>query len=107
MLWFHHKFGHISFTRLQERANLGIIPKRLERCPVLSCSACLYAKEIRRKWKGKMANKSDEAKKPSKPGECISVDQLKLPTPGLIAQLSGFLMPKRYGYATVYIDHVS
>jgi hypothetical protein len=64
MLWFHHKFGHISFTRLQERANLGIIPKRLERCPVLSCSACLYAKEIRRKWKGKMANKSDEAKKP-------------------------------------------
>jgi hypothetical protein len=35
------------------------------------------------------------------------VDQLKSPTPGLIAQLSGFLTTKRYGYATVYIDHAS
>jgi hypothetical protein len=37
----------------------------------------------------------------------ISVDQLKSPTPGLIAQLSGFLTTKRYGYATVYVDHAS
>jgi transposase InsO family protein len=36
-----------------------------------------------------------------------NVDQLKSPTPGLIAQLSGFLTTKRYGYATVYIDHAS
>ncbi len=107
MLRYHHKFGHVSFARLQEMAKLGIIPKRLAKCPVPTCSACLYAKAIRRKWRGKTANNSDEATKPSKPGECVSVDQLKSPTPGLIAQLSGFLTTKRYGYATVYIDHAS
>jgi hypothetical protein len=35
------------------------------------------------------------------------VDQLKSPTPGLIAQLSGFLTTNKYGYVTVYIDHTS
>jgi hypothetical protein len=75
-------------------AKMGIIPKRMAKCPVPTCLACLYAKAIRRKWRGKTANNSDEATKPSKPGECISVDQLKSPTPGLIAQLSGFLTTK-------------
>jgi hypothetical protein len=107
MLWFHHKFGHISFARLQEMAKVGIIPKRLAKCPIPTCSACLYAKAIRGKWRGKTANNSDEARKPFKPGECVSVNQLKLPTPGLIAQLSGFLTIKIYGYVTVYLDHAS
>jgi hypothetical protein len=107
MLPFHHKFGHVSFPKLQEMAKFGIIPRRLARCPVPSCSACLYAKAIRRKWRGKTADNNNEATKQSRPGECVSVDQLKSPTPGLIAQLSGFLTTKRYGYATVYIDHAS
>jgi hypothetical protein len=101
MLRIHHQCGHISFARKQEMAKLGMIPKRLAKCPVPTCSACLYAKAIRRKWRGKTANNSDKAKEPSKPGECVSVDQLKSPTPGLIAQLSGFLTTKRY------IDHAS
>jgi hypothetical protein len=107
MLRFHHKFGHVTFPKLQEMAKMGIIPRRMAKCPVPTYSACLYAKAIRRKWRGKTANNSDEATKPSRPGECVSVDQLKSPTPGLIAQLSGFLTTKRYGYATVYIDHAS
>jgi transposase InsO family protein len=107
MLQIHHQCGHISFARIQEMAKLGMLPKRLAKCPVPTCSACLYAKAIRRKWRGKTANNSDEAKEPLKPGECVSVDQLKSPTPGLIAQLSGFLTTKRYGYTTVYIDHAS
>jgi hypothetical protein len=75
-------------------AKLGIIPKRLAKYLVPACSACLYAKAIQRKWRGKTANNSDEATNPSKPGECISVDQLKSPTPCLIMQLSGFLTMK-------------
>ena len=34
----------------------------------------------------------------------MSVDQLVLPTPGLIAQITGFLTTKRYKYATIYVD---
>jgi transposase InsO family protein len=38
----------------------------------------------------------------------VSVDQLVSPTPGLIAQISGFLLTtKRYRYATVYMDNYS
>jgi hypothetical protein len=107
MLWIHHQCGHISFARIQEMAKLGMIPKRLAKCPVPTCLACLYAKAIRRKWRSKTVNNRDEATEPSKPGDCVSVDQLKAPTPGLIAQLSGFLTTKRYGYAMVYIDHAS
>jgi hypothetical protein len=88
MLLFHHKFGHVSFPKLQEMAKMGIIPKIMAKFLVPTCLACLYAKAIRRRWRGKTANNSDEATKPSKPGECVSVDQLKMPTPGLIAQLS-------------------
>jgi hypothetical protein len=107
MLRFYYKFGHVYFAKLQEMAKIGIIPRRLARCPAPTCSACIYAKAIRRKWRGKTANNTDDATKPSKPGECISVDQLKSPTPGLIAQLSGFLTTKGYGYAKVYIYHAS
>ena len=38
------------------------------------------------------------------PGQCVAVDMLQSPTPGLIAQLTGCLTTKRYNYATVYVD---
>jgi hypothetical protein len=41
---------------------------------------------------------------PTKPGQIVAVDQLVSPTPGLIAQMSGFLTTKRYKYATIYVD---
>ncbi len=34
----------------------------------------------------------------------MSVDQLVSPTPGLVAQMTGFLTTKCYRYATVYVD---
>ena len=42
-----------------------------------------------------------------KPGECISVDQLISKTPGLIAQVKGWLTRRRYSAATVFADHAS
>jgi hypothetical protein len=32
---------------------------------------------------------------------------IRSPTPGLIAQMSGWLTKKRYSYATVFVDHHS
>ncbi len=107
MLQYHHRFGHISFRKLTEMAKLGIIPKRLAKCATPTCSACLYAKAIRKPWRSRTSPNIDEATKPKRPGECVSVDQLVSPTPGLIAQMSGFLTMKRYRYATVYVDQAS
>ena len=41
------------------------------------------------------------------PEQCVAVDMLKSPTPGLIAQLTGRLTTNRYNYATVYVDIVT
>ena len=35
------------------------------------------------------------------------VDQLVSPTPGLIAQMTGFITKQRYKYATVFVDQYS
>ena len=41
------------------------------------------------------------------PGQCVAVDMLRSPTPGLIAQLTGRLTTNRYNYATVYVNIVT
>ena len=107
LLRYHHKFGHISFRRLQEMAKLGTIPKKLAKCQIPACSACLYSKAIKRKWRSRTPNNQEDSNKPTSPGERVSVDQLVSPTPGLIAQMTGFLTMKRYKYATVYVDQAS
>ena len=43
----------------------------------------------------------------TEPGQCISVDQLESRTPGLIAQVKGWLTKKRYQAATIFVDHYS
>ena len=41
------------------------------------------------------------------PGDCVSVDQLVSPTPGLVVQMTGKLTTKRYKYATVFVDQAT
>ena len=43
----------------------------------------------------------------SKPGDAVFIDQLTIITPGLIGQVTWFLMHERYSYATVFLDHFS
>ena len=106
LLMAHHRFQHISFSKLQEMARQGILPRRLAHCKIPSCSACLYGKATKRAWRSKQGKQRQE-KKALKPGEVISVDQMVSPVPGLIAQMVGFLTRQRYKYATVFIDQAS
>ncbi len=108
LLAIHHQFGHISMRKIQETAKQGIIPRRLAKCRIPTCLACLYSKATKRPWRNKPRTRSDDDEtQPTKPGEVVSVDQLVSPTPGLIAQMNGFLTTKRYRYATVYVDQYS
>ena len=43
----------------------------------------------------------------TKPGQCVSVDQMMSLTVGFVAQLKGFLTKRRYRVPTVFVDHVS
>ena len=102
----HHRFQHISFSKLQEMAHQGILPQRLAHCKIPSCSACLYGKAMKRAWRSKLGKQRQE-KKALKLGEVISVDQMVSPVPGLIAQMVGFLTRQCYKYATVFVDQAS
>ena len=108
LLQHHHNIGHLSFTKVQEMAKQGIFSSRIAKCPVLICSACQYAKATRRQWHTKSCkNHQDVNEYPTKPGQCVAVDQLVSPTPGLIAQMMGFITKQRYKYGTVYVDKYS
>ena len=62
----------------------------------------------RRKWRDKpRLYKPKETAKITHAGQCVSVDMMKSPTPGLIAQISGWITRKRYNYATIFVDHYS
>ena len=107
-LRYHQKFNHCSPKRMQLLARVGVIPRRLARCPVPVCSSCLYGKATRRPWRHKTNdNAPSDGYVPTKPGEVVSVDQMKSSTPGLVAQMAGFLTKKRYVYATVFVDHAT
>lgn len=107
LLEYHLRFGHAPFKKLQIMAREGVIPKRLARCRQPLCAACMFGKATKRPWRQKTPVNKDEAYKPTKPGEIVSVDQLKSPTPGLIAQITGALTTKRYEYVTVFVDNFS
>jgi hypothetical protein len=107
LLALHHQYGHIPMRKLQEMAKQGILPRRLAKCDIPTCSACLFAKATRRPWRGKTRKNADDGDSATTTGDVISVDQLESPTPGLIAQMTGTLTTKRYKYVTVYVDQRS
>ena len=72
-------------------AKLGVLEKWLARCDIPVCSACQYGKASRRPWKKKSFKNTMEADLITKAGEVVSMDQMISHTPGLIAQMSGFL----------------
>ena len=106
LLRLHQRYGHISFHRLVEMANQGIINKKYAKCKIPVCSACLYAKATRKKWRDKGQSKYVK-RKITIPGQCVSVDQMVSPTPGLVAQISGKLTTKRYKYVTIFVDQAT
>ena len=106
LLMAHHQFQHISFSKLQEMARQGVLPRRLAKCKIPSCSACLYGKATKRAWQSKQ-EKQSQRNQVLKPGKVISVDQMVSPVPGLITQMVGFLTKQCYKYATVFVDQAS
>ena len=103
----HCKYGHVPFKILKNMAAQGIIPKKFKDCHEPKCSSCLYGKQTRRPWRDKSKPGNVGGRKPKHPGDCVSVDQLISKTPGLIAQVKGWLTNSRYTAATVFADHAS
>jgi Reverse transcriptase (RNA-dependent DNA polymerase) len=106
-LRYHHKYNHLSPRRIQAMALAGTIPRRLARCPVPICTACLFGKATRKPWRGKHTSDGKGYKPVDKPGQVVSVDQMVSPTKGFVAQMTGILTTKRYTCAMVFVDHAT
>ncbi len=58
-------------------------------------------------WCGREAKASHEVFIATKPGECISVNQMTSTEVGFYAQMKGKLTKKQYRCATIFVDHYS
>ena len=106
ILRIHNQLNHLSFKTIQLMAAKGHFPKNLVDCQIPICSACMFGKLSRRPWRTK-SQVIKSIKLCTYSGQCVSVDQLESPTPGLIAQLKGIPTTKRYAAATIFVDHFS
>jgi hypothetical protein len=106
LLRWHYRLGHLPFAILRLMAARGEIPKRLAAYQVPPCQSCLYGKATKRPWRTKGQHRS-KIRTVTKPGECVSVDQLESPVARFIGQNKGYFFTKRYKVATVFVDHYS
>ena len=104
LLRYHQTFWNDYFKKTQTMAGLVTIPKKLAIFLVPTSSSCLYAQATKRSWRSRNLDNTEEARKPTKPGDCISVNQLVLLTPGLVAQMIRVFTMTHYKYATIRVD---
>jgi hypothetical protein len=106
MQW-HYRLGHLTFPKLKQLALNGKIPKKLAKVLPPKCAGCLFGAMTKLPWQGKKTKANHKVFVATKPGECISVDQMTSTEVGFFAQLKGKITKKRYECATVFVDHYS
>ena len=105
MRW-HYRLGHLTFAKLKQLAINGEIPKRLVKVKNPKCAGCIYGAMTRVPWKSK-GQQIQHVFVATKPGQCVSVDQMISTQVGFVAQLKGKLTTQRYRAATIFVDHYS
>jgi hypothetical protein len=106
MRW-HYRLGHLAFAKLKQLALNGEIPKKLANIMPPKCAGCLFGVMTKIPWRGKETKASHEVFIATKPGECVSVNQMASTEVGFFAQMKGKLTKRRYGCATIFVDHLS
>jgi len=104
MRW-HHRLGHLSFAKLKNLTENNEIPKKFASVKPPTCAGCLYGAMTKVPWRGK--ENAGQVFVATRPGQCVSADQMISTQVGFIAQLKGSLTKKRYKYATIFVDHYS
>ncbi len=107
LMWWHYRLGHLPFSKLKQLALNGEIPEKLAKVKPPKCAGCLFGAMTKIPWQGKEAKASHEVFIATKPGECISVDQMMSTEVGFYAQMKGKLTKKRYRCATFFVDNYS
>ena len=95
MMSIHTRLHHLPFPKFLALTKKGEIPKRLVtlkgREPI--CIVCFFGTAHTCPWRTKVKKKSSICRvTDDEPGKRISMDQIVSAQPGLIPQMSGFLM---------------
>ena len=107
LLW-HHRLGHMPFSVINRMAMNNELPQRIARVKDPMCTACQYGTATRRPWRTRAKSTPvGRQHNITRPGDCISIDQMESPVPGLIAQMKGLPRKERYWGATIFVDHYS
>jgi len=106
MRW-HYRLGHLTFAKLKQLALNGETLKKLAKITPPKCAGCLFSAMTKIPWRGKETKASHEVFITTKPGECVSVDQMASTEVGFFAQMKGKLTKRRYRCATIFVDHYS
>ena len=83
----------------------GVLPNRLDACPLPIYAACLYWKATKLPRKTKTEISINEYKLVASVGDFVSVNLLIYNTIGRISHMSGFLTRQCYKYTRVFLDH--
>jgi hypothetical protein len=106
-LAWHYRLGHVLFAKIKQMAARGDLPAYLGRVKPPKCAACMFGKATRRAWRSRSPANKLSTPPATSPGAVVAIDQMISSTPGLIAQISGFITKKRYKVTTVFVDHFS
>ena len=104
LIW-NYCLGRLSFKMIKTMATVGLLSMRIATEPISKCSGCMFSAMAKNPWaaSGHVGRKT----KITRPGQCVSVDQLKSPQVGFIVQLKGIPTKKHYRYAMIFVDHCS
>jgi hypothetical protein len=105
LLRWHTRPCHLPFANLRLMAAREEIPRRLAACRIPKCQSCLHSRATKRAWRTK--GQASHIKTVTKPGQCVSVDQLESPVAGFVGQNKGSFFRKRYKVTTAFVDHFS
>jgi hypothetical protein len=105
LICWHYHLGHLPFVKLKQLALNREIPKKLAKVKPPKCAGCLFGAVT--KIRGRETKASHKVFIATKPGKCISVDQMTSTEVGFYAQMKGKLPKKLYRCATVFVNHYS
>ncbi len=106
MRW-HYCLGHLPFIKLKQLALNREIPKKLAKIKPPKCAGCLFDAMTKIPWRSKETKASHKVFIATKPGECISINQMTSTEVRFYAQMKGKLAKKRYRCARIFVDHYS
>ncbi len=89
MRW-HYRLGHLTSPKLKQLTLNGEIPKRLAKVTPPKCAGCIFGAMTKIPWHGKETKASHEVFTATKPGECVSVNQMVSTEVGFFAQMKGY-----------------